>query len=52
MISVYYSIAHVYATSSIVSATKILLAPSVSSGGYVFNTRNLQTAKEESSSQQ
>ena len=29
-----------------------LLAPSVSSGGYVFSTRNLQTVNEESSCQQ
>ena len=29
-------------TSSVLSATKTLIAPSVSSGGYVSNTRNLQ----------
>ena len=32
-------------TSCIVSGTKILLASSVSSGEYVFNTRNLQVKK-------
>ena len=31
-----------------VCATKTLLAPSVSSGGYVFSTRNLQAVNEES----
>ena len=29
-------------TIGIVSATKTLLAPSVSSGGYIFSTKNLQ----------
>ena len=34
-------------TSGIVSATKTLLALSVSSGGYVFRTRYLQAVNEE-----
>ena len=38
-------------TGVIVSATKTLLAPSVSSGGYTFSTRNLQAVKEKSSCQ-
>ena len=53
-ISVYYSIARaVYAlTSGIVSATKTLFSLSVSSGRYIFSTKNLQTVNEESSCQQ
>ena len=39
-------------TSGIVSANKTLLSPSVSSGGYVFSTKNLRAVNEESSCQQ
>ena len=48
----YYSIAVYYLTGAIVSATKTLFSLSVSSGGYVFSTTNLQAVNEESSCQQ
>ena len=48
-IFIYYSIAIIRANQGIVSATKTLLAPSVSSSGYVFSTRIF---KQESSCQQ
>ena len=51
-ISVYYSIAVYELTGGIVSATKTLFSLSVSSGGYVFSTKNLQAVNEESSCQQ
>ena len=51
-ISVYYSIAVYELTGDIVSATKTPFSLSVSSGGYVFSTKNLQAVNEESSCQQ
>ena len=50
-VSVYYSIAMYELTSGIVSATKKIFSPSVSSGGYVFSKKNLQVENEESSYQ-
>ena len=51
-ISVYYSIAVYELTGHIVSATKTPFSLSVSSGGYVFSTKNIQAVNKESSCQQ